>query len=109
MDCNRDWTYLQSENEFQAPSVPNFTVEECFLKGKQSSRTNEDGMIVTPYFAAVIDGATAKSTFTYDGKKTGRLAMELALEAIHDFPKDIDAAGAISRITEKIHDFLCGA
>ena len=85
MDCNRDWTYLQSENEFQAPSVPNFTVEECFLKGKQSSRTNEDGMIVTPYFAAVIDGATAKSTFTYDGKKTGRLAMELALEAIHDF------------------------
>ena len=105
MDCNRDWTYLQSENEFQAPSVPNFTVEECFLKGKQSSRTNEDGMIVTPYFAAVIDGATAKSTFTYDGKKTGRLAMELALEAIHDFPKDIDAAGAISRITEKIHDF----
>lgn len=105
MDCNRDWTYLQSENEFQAPSVPNFTVEECFLKGKQSSRTNEDGMIVTPYFAAVIDGVTAKSTFTYDGKKTGRLAMELALEAIHDFPKDIDAAGAISRITEKIHDF----
>ena len=62
-------------------------------------------MIVTPYFAAVIDGATAKSTFTYDGKKTGRLAMELALEAIRDFPKDIDAAGAISRITEKIHDF----
>ena len=105
MDCNRDWTYLQSENEFQAPSVPHFTVEECFLKGKQSSQTNEDGMIVTPYFAAVIDGATAKSTFTYDGKKTGRLAMELALEAIRDFPKDIDAAGAISRITEKIHDF----
>ena len=63
MDCNRDWTYLQSENEFQAPSVSHFTVEECFLKGKQSSQTNEDGMIVTPYFAAVIDGATAKSFF----------------------------------------------
>ena len=105
MDCKRDWTYLQSENEYQAPSVPHFMVEECFLKGKKSPQTNEDGIIVTPYFAAVIDGATAKSTFTYEGKKTGRLAMELALEAIRDFPKDIDAAEAIGRITEKIHDF----
>ena len=105
MDCNRDWTYLQSENEFQAPSVPHLQVEECFLKGKKNPQTNEDGMIVTPYFAAVIDGATAKSTFTYEGKKTGRLAMELALEAIRNFPKDIDAADAIRRITERIYDF----
>lgn len=105
MDCERDWTYLQSENEFQAPFVPHLQVEECFLKGKKNPQTNEDGMIVTPYFAAVIDGATAKSTFTYEGKKTGRLAMELALEAIRNFPKDIDAADAIRRITERIYDF----
>ena len=105
MDCERDWTYLQSENEFQAPFVPHLQVEECFLKGKMNPQTNEDGMIVTPYFAAVIDGATAKSTFTYEGKKTGRLAMELALEAIRNFPKDIDAADAIRRITERIYDF----
>lgn len=105
MDCERDWTYLQSENEFQAPSIPNFKVEECFLKGKKNSQTNEDGMIVTPYFAAVIDGATAKSTFTYEGKKTGRLAMEFVLEAIRDFPKDIDATDAICRITKRIYDF----
>ena len=105
MDCERDWTYLQSENEFQAPFVPHLQVEEWFLKGKKNPQTNEDGMIVTPYFAAVIDGATAKSTFTYEGKKTGRLAMELALEAIRNFPKDIDAADAIRRITERIYDF----
>ena len=105
MNCNRDWTYLKSENEYQAPSVPNFTIEESFLKGKQSPQTNEDGIIVTPYFAAVIDGATAKSTFTHNGKKTGRLAMELALEAIREFPKDIDATEALRRITEKIYQF----
>ena len=105
MNCDRDWTYLKSENEYQAPSVSNFTIEESFLKGKQSPQTNEDGIIVTPYFAAVIDGATAKSTFTHDGKKTGRLAMELALEAIREFPKDIDATEALRRITEKIHQF----
>lgn len=105
MDCNRDRSCLQTENEYQAPSVSHFTVEECFLKGKQSPQTNEDGIIVTPYFAAVIDGATAKSTFTHDGKKTGRLAMELALEAIRDFPEDIGAEEAVRRITERIHDF----
>lgn len=105
MNCDRDWTYLKSENEYQAPSVSNFTIKESFLKGKQSPQTNEDGIIVTPYFAAVIDGATAKSTFTHDGKKTGRLAMELALEAIREFPKDIDATEALRRITEKTHQF----
>ncbi len=31
--------------------------------------------------------------------------MELVIEAIHDFPKDIDANEALKRITEKIHSF----
>ena len=30
MDCNRDWTYLQSENEFQAPSVPHLSLIHIF-------------------------------------------------------------------------------
>lgn len=66
MDCKRDWTYLQSENEYQAPFIPHFTVEECFLKSKKSPQTNEDGIIVTPYFAAVIDGATMKDLESHD-------------------------------------------
>lgn len=105
LDCNRDWNYLTAENEYRPEDSPNFTVQEYFLKGKKSPDTNEDGVIITPYFAAVIDGATAKSDYTLDGKKTGRLAMELALSAIRDFPKDIDAKEAIDRITEKIHSF----
>lgn len=66
MDCKRDWTYLQSENEYQTPFIPHFTVEECFLKSKKSPQTNEDGIIVTPYFAAVIDGATMKDLESHD-------------------------------------------
>ena len=31
--------------------------------------------------------------------------MELALEAIREFPKDIDATEALRRITEKIYQF----
>lgn len=103
--CVRNWDYLDDENEFQYQESPNFKVEECFLKGKKSPESNEDGILVTPFFAAVIDGATAKSVFELNGKKTGRLAMELVLEAIREFPKDINAQEAVERITNKIHEF----
>lgn len=103
VDCN--WNYFTSENEYQLQKSPNFAIEESFLKGKKNPETNEDGIIITPYFAAVIDGATSKSDFSLDGKTSGRLAMELVLEAIRDFPKDIDAEEAIRRITEKIDSF----
>lgn len=104
-ECSRNWDYLSVENEWRMQKSPNFEVEEAFLKGKHSPDTNEDGIIVTPCFAAVIDGATAKSDLEIDGKKTGRIAMELALDAIRDFPEDIDATEALRRITEKIHTF----
>ena len=104
-ECIENWDYLSVENEWTMQTSPNFDVEEVFLKGKHTPATNEDGIIVTPYFAAVIDGATAKSELEIDGKKTGRIAMELVIEAIHDFPKDIDANEALKRITEKIHSF----
>ena len=105
MDCDRDWSYLTEENEYHLAESPNFVVEEYFLKGKKNPDSNEDGILVTPDFAAVIDGATSKSDFELDGKKTGRLAMELVLEAIRDFPKDIDAEEAMNRITNRIHSF----
>lgn len=103
--CVRNWDYLSAENEFYYQQSPNFTVEECFLKGKKNPESNEDGILVTPFFAAVIDGATAKSDFELNGKKTGRLAMELTLEAIREFPEDIEAREAVERITNKIHAF----
>lgn len=82
-----------------------FVIKEGFLKGKESTQTNEDGIGVTPDFVAVVDGATAKSDFVYDGKKTGRLAMELVMEAIRDFPKEIAVDEAVNRITNRIRQF----
>lgn len=105
LNCEQDWSYLITDNEYHLPKTDNFVVEECFLKGKKSPSSNEDGIIITSDFAAIIDGATAKSDFEMNGKKTGRLAMELALEAIRKFPKDIDAKEAISRITNEIYNF----
>lgn len=105
LNCEQDWGYLITDNEYHLPKTDNFVVEECFLKGKKSPSSNEDGIIITSDFAAIIDGATAKSDFEMNGKKTGRLAMELALEAIRKFPKDIDAKEAITRITNEIYNF----
>lgn len=105
LNCEQDWGYLITDNEYHLPQTDNFVVEECFLKGKKSPSSNEDGIIITSDFAAIIDGATAKSDFEMNGKKTGRLAMELALEAIRKFPKDIDAKEAITRITNEIYNF----
>lgn len=105
LNCELDWGYLMAENEYHLPQTDNFVVEEYFLKGKESPLSNEDGIIITSDFAAVIDGATTKSDFEMNGKKTGRLAMELVLEAIRKFPKEIEAKEAIKRITDEIHLF----
>ena len=100
-----NWDYLETDNEYTPQSSPAFEVIEYFLKGKKSASTNEDGIIITPHYAAIIDGATSKSTFEMDGKKTGRLAMELVLEAIAQFPQQLEAGQAMELITQKIHDF----
>lgn len=101
-----DFSYLQTDNEY-TKSLNNlgYTVEEVFLKGKKNAASNEDGIILTPDFISVIDGATSKSAFSMDGKSSGRVSMELVLEAISEFPRDIDAKGAVAAITKKIYDY----
>ena len=103
---NIDFSYLSTQNEYSG-SLENleYKVKDIFLKGKKSPSANEDGIILTPYFVAVIDGATSKSAFSMEGKTSGRLSMELVLEAINEFPKDIDASEAVRLITNKLHDF----
>ena len=103
---NIDFSYLNSENEYTMPTGDlGYTVHEVFLKGKKSPAASEDGIILTKDFAAVIDGATSKSAFAFEGKSSGRVSMELVLEAISEFPRDITAEDAVKAITKKIYDF----
>ncbi|WP_322906825.1 hypothetical protein [Paenibacillus campi] len=44
---------------------------------KHKHTANEDALVVTDHFIAVIDGVTSKVPLRYDGKTTGRIAMEL--------------------------------
>lgn len=80
-------------------------VVESFLKGKRDETTNEDGLCLTPWFAAVIDGVTQKTGFRPDGRTPGRKAMELVAEAIRLLPHDADAYTAIDAITAHMARF----
>lgn len=54
---------------------------EEFIKGKRDNQNLcEDGYIIKPDFIAVIDGVTAKGNHLWDGKTSGRYAMELIRE-----------------------------
>lgn len=101
-----DWEYLNKENEFEIPkNIGKIEILDCFLKGKKNAQANEDGIFVNEHFVAVIDGATAKSDLRIDNKSTGRLATELVIDAIKEFPDSIRMEEAIAAITKRIYDF----
>lgn len=73
---------------------------EKFLEGKNpDQQLCEDGIFQSDDFVAVIDGATAKSKIEYDGKSSGRAAMEKVKQALKDVPADADVCTAIDIIT----------
>lgn len=58
---------------------------ESYVCGKRPDQSLcEDGYVVTPHFAAVIDGSTSK----VKGRNGGRTAMRLVKEAISTLPPD---------------------
>lgn len=100
-------TMPDGPSEWAAPDVvlDGITIAESYLKGKKSPDTNEDGIIVTPAHIAVIDGATSKSSFTLQDKKSGRLAMEIVCEAIAALPPEATMPEAMEHITSAIARF----
>ena len=66
-----------------------FTIIEQSVVGKYSDVSLcEDALVITPFFAAVVDGATSKCDLSFDGKTTGRLASELLSGVIRSLPYD---------------------
>lgn len=95
------------QSEWTAPTVApkGVTIAESYLKGKKSPETNEDGIVVTPGYIAIIDGATSKSDFSLNGRKSGRLAMEIVSEAIATLPAEATMPEAMEHITSAISGF----
>ena len=70
---------------------------ESFVQGKRKDQSLcEDGFVVTPHFAAVIDGSTSK----IEGRHGGREAMTLIKEALHDLPADACKSEMLSAFTK---------
>ena len=65
---------------------------------------NEDALLITCNFIAVIDGVTAKNARAFDGMTGGRKACEKICEAISAFDEGITAREAVDKITEKISE-----
>lgn len=101
-----DFSSVLSLNEYVMPvNTGDMQIKEYFLCGKKSPETNEDGIFLSKDFAAIVDGATAKSKFTKNGKSTGRLAMELIIKAIAKLPAPISMSDAVAKISAAIYAF----
>lgn len=82
-----------------------YTIIEQSCIGKNPDAFCEDGIVVSPYYIAVIDGSTSKGNLSYGIKTSGRIAMELLSEAIPLLPIDIDVTHAITLLTRKISEY----
>ncbi len=69
-----------------------------------ASDKNEDALLITCNFIAVIDGVTAKNARAFDGSTGGRRASEKICEAIALFEEDITAREAVDKITDKVSE-----
>lgn len=75
-----------------------FTVIESRVEGKYGDASRcEDALVVTPDFAAVIDGATSKVPLAFDGKTTGRWAAELLVGVVASLPREATLSQFVDR------------
>lgn len=74
-----------------------------FLQGKRTDQSLcEDGWVVTPDFAAVVDGSTSKVA----GRHGGREAMRIVCEAIRTLPPDADRRAMLQMLTAALASHL---
>lgn len=82
---------------------------EIIEKYIQSKTSNpglcEDGLFVSDDYIAVIDGATSKTKTEWDGKKTGRIMIELILEKLKNVRADMDAGEFMLELDSVISDW----
>ena len=76
---------------------------EQHIAGKNAAAACEDGIIVTPHFAAVIDGSTGKTPLHIHHDWTnGRFCMMLISEYVASMPPDIILEAFLHGITQHI-------
>lgn len=72
--------------------------------GKSTTTPSEDAVVVTDFYAAVIDGATPKTSYRYpDGETPGQRAARLLTQAIAELRPDADSLSAIRFLSQCLH------
>ena len=72
---------------------------EKFIQGKRANQDLcEDGWVVTPHFAAVVDGSTSKVA----GRAGGREAMKLVCSALQTLPVEADKTQMLEHLTRTL-------
>jgi hypothetical protein len=80
-------------------------VIEEFTQSKSGDEAlNEDRIVVTDDFIAVIDGATSRAGAGLQGMSGGRFAALVLLEGIKEMPPRLSARAAIDRLTLRLED-----
>ncbi len=76
---------------------------EKFICGKKADALkNEDALLITHNFIAVVDGVSAKNGRLFSGLTGGKRASEKVCEAIAAFDENITPREAVDKITQKV-------
>ncbi|GEN58036.1 hypothetical protein GCM10012290_25640 [Halolactibacillus alkaliphilus] len=76
---------------------------EEFTKSKlESGSHSEDGIYYNQHFVVLVDGATSKGNFKWQGKKSGEIAKNVVLEAFNEIKYDIKK----NELIEKLNGML---
>ncbi len=80
-------------------------VLEKFCEAKSPKCFCEDALFLSEQFIAVIDGVTAKSDYSHNGKTTGRLAAEIICQTMEKLPPESSLKQTIHRINQDLELF----
>lgn len=77
-------------------------IVEQFSCPKSTATPSEDLVAVTAFYAAVIDGATPKTSCLIGGETPGHLAAAILGKAIATLPPDISSRDAVDAMTDAL-------
>ncbi|MBI2011183.1 hypothetical protein HYS91_00290 [Candidatus Daviesbacteria bacterium] len=90
--------------EIERKEFERFSVE-VFTHGKTLD-SNEDNWVATPNLVAVIDGATAKAPFLFDGRSSGKYAGDEVKDILENIEAGVYGKQLVNKVSEKFHQSL---
>lgn len=80
-------------------------VLEKLCEAKSQKCLCEDALFISEQFIAVIDGVTAKSDYSHDGKTTGKLAADIICQVMEKLPPESTMEQTIHMINQDLELF----